>query len=204
MIRTMNTPHDADEGYDGFLNAYVEAPKPNELSAASAIFKTVLFDALQAIKAPWFTISIAGSDKKRVFERRFGAELYRQVQNRFENMGFDFAPDAEIDKRRHPVVKTRAIPDLIVHRAGSMDWNLAVLEIKPIGGEKDGFKKDVTNLQSFVGRDSYFSAFLVVFGPTADPKAAIEAKIEMSTESLRERGVCVVWIGGAGAKAKEL
>jgi hypothetical protein len=189
--------------YEGILDAYFPEPMPGELEAASERFKSSLGEALRAVGETFFTLPVAGGEKERVFERRFTYELYRQIMNRFEAERFNFAIGPEIDKRAHPIVRTNAIPDLIVHRAGSMMWNLCVIEVKPISGAKPGFEKDVRNLRSFVQLDGYRDAVFIVYGPIDSASEVIQEKIGCDFASLRKSGVRILWQASAGASIAE-
>jgi hypothetical protein len=195
--------HAIEPHYEGILNAYAPQPVPGEMETEAQAFKTALNEALRAIDADFFSLPIAGQDEEKVFERRFAYELYHQLRNRFERDRFDFALDPEIDKRAHPVVRTKAIPDLIVHRAGSMKWNLCVIEIKPISGAKAGFEKDAEHLRSFVRLDEYHNAMMIVYGSADSPRDLVREKMGCDFSSLNKDGVRILWQSEAGAPVVE-
>ena len=73
----------------------------------------------------------------------------------------------EIDKQGHPIIRTGAKPDFLVHSAGVME-NLLAVEVKPSNAETEKMLKDLRTLTRFrrdiaVGQN-YFAAYFLVYG----------------------------------------
>ena len=92
----------------------------------------LLQGATGAIEADYFRLNIDGGDP--IYrERVYCYELYHQMRTLWPK-GSTFRLNGEVDKRAHPILKglgaDHAIPDLLVHRPGTMKGNHAVIEVK--------------------------------------------------------------------------
>ena len=85
----------------------------------------------------YFQIQFAGSNELKFRERVYCYELYHQLRNILGDE-FRYKLDGEVDKEGHPFYPKLGPkkPDLIVHVPHDMDWNLAVIEVKPVTVEK--------------------------------------------------------------------
>jgi hypothetical protein len=166
-------------------------------------FRSLLESAVRSVGPEWFSLSVAGGDDI-VRERNFCYELHHQLRVAMDGAGVDLSLGAELDKRGHRVINSNANPDLVLHEAGTMDRNVCVVEVKPITGAKDGFKKDVRNLRQFVGRWSYHVGILLIYGTAASAEQIIRSRIGVDVASLREERVFVLWIASARAAVVEL
>jgi len=151
-----------------------------------------LRDALMKINHLNFAVPVAGRPddlgaQTRVCERQFCYELYHQLR-----IGFGDATcvGAEIHKGRHPIIRWKRIPDLLIHGFGHMDRNFCVIEIKPASSRKS-FKKDAETLKKFVSR-WYYSGILLVFGEEGNQDPIEKARQEIA--GLEELGIYVLWI----------
>lgn len=75
----------------------------------------------------------------------------------------DIIISAEIDKRGNSEINNDKIPDFIVHKPGSMDDNLLIIEVK---GRMDikGIAKDFDTLCLFTNKCNYMHGMFILFG----------------------------------------
>ena len=85
-----------------------------------------------------------------------------------------------------------------------MDRNLCVLEVKPINGSDDGFKKDVATLRTFTTNHRYHAGILLVFGDCERAETVIRSKVGIDITLLRTKGVSVLWMRNARSGLVEL
>ncbi len=85
-----------------------------------------------------------------------------------------------------------------------MDWNLCVLEVKPLTGARDGFLKDLTTLRSFVRDHRYHRGVLLVFGDSPHGPEVLRRKVEDAVRELGAAGVFVWWARRPGEPPAEL
>jgi hypothetical protein len=163
-------------------------------------FQPLLKSALRRVAPEFFNLPVAGGDTV-VRERHFCYELYSQLRSEMAASKFLRKVHAEVDKSAHPFIKNNAKLDFIVHEPGTMDCNICVIEVKPIGGEKAGFEKDVYNLKEFVASYHYHAGVLVVFGDAKDAVNRMRALVGEDFEALRAQGIYVFWQPGPGADA---
>lgn len=112
-------------------------------------------------------LQIDGSQKLTHPERAFCYELYHQLRNVLDD-NFDHDLHGEISKVNHEFFRNdKKIPDFIIHRAGDMDNNLVVLEVK---GEiiRDGILKDIETLSGFLHNARYQYGIFILFGKSKD------------------------------------
>ena len=116
-----------------------------------------LYMATTKVTEPFFILDIAdasASQKIQVYrERVYAYEVYHQLRCLWDD--FPFILNGEVDKKQHPhFEKFEKVPDLLVHRQGTMCHNLAVVEIKRF--EANGFRQDLEKLSWFCDRARYF------------------------------------------------
>jgi hypothetical protein len=97
-----------------------------------ATFEEKLARASARIDGEYFQLPVADADS--VYrERVYCYELYHQLRSLWN--GFPFSLGGEVDKMKHPFFENgpcaTAKPDLLVHRPGDMNRNLACVEVKP-------------------------------------------------------------------------
>ena len=125
--------------------------------------------ATSRIEKPFFQLEVAGGERF-YRERVYSYELYHQL--RLSWGACKYSLNGEIDKSSHSHFRgsryARAKPDLLVHVPGSMDDNLAIVEIKSIEGENSGWMKDLEKLSWFVTKAAYAAGMFLVYGGTAE------------------------------------
>ena len=99
-------------------------------------------------------------------ERVYCYELYHQLRCLWD--GFPFSLGGEVDKAGNPHFAdgpySNSEPDFLVHRPGTMDANLAVLEVKAGTVTLRGIRDDLQKLGWFCREARYFRGILLVFG----------------------------------------
>jgi hypothetical protein len=146
-----------------------------ELGENLGRFKDLLAEASAAIDQNYFLLPVAdaegGEPIVQYRERVYAYELYHQLRSRWPFWPYSLG--GEVDKRGHPLIRggdlNNAKPDLLVHIPGSMENNLAVIEIKalrPIAlrEEETAIEKDVRKLIAFMENARYAAGFLLTFG----------------------------------------
>ena len=100
------------------------------------------------------------------------APLYHQIRELWGD--FPFSLGGEIDKFGHQSFVdgpyARAKPDLLIHTPGSMDENLAVVEVKPATTSEKGIRDDIRKLRWFHQNANYFVGVFLVYGEAGDPE----------------------------------
>ena len=132
----------------------------------------ILIEATRSIESDYFLLPIDGGAP--VYrERVYTYELYHQMRLRWPS-GCQFRLNGEVDKSAHPILRwLRAQkPDLLVHCAGSMAHNHAVIEVKSSQADRKGIKKDITTLSRFVREANYQRAIYLVYGNSVDSFAS--------------------------------
>ena len=130
------------------------------------IFLDILLRATERIEAHYFQLPIAGSEEPIYRERVYCYELYHRIRECTPN-DYAYVLDGEVDKAGHPILRQetgRLKPDFIVHVPGTMDRNLAIVEVKPINADNGSIQKDAQTLRLFLERAQYFKAVYLVYG----------------------------------------
>ncbi len=118
--------------------------------------------------------------ENRVHERSivfwFGVYFYELLKNsEFKSYDLDFEYNRNFDdvkRTEHFVHGT--LPDIILHKRGSNEYNLLAIEFKTWWSYKKQFKNDIRKLQDFMnpnGKYRYKNALFVIF---EEDKAKIE------------------------------
>jgi len=119
----------------------------------------------------YFQLPVAAADAM-YRERVYCYELYHQIRELWGD--FPFSLGGEIDKSGHPSFVdgpyARAKPDLLIHTPGSMDENLAVVEVKPATTRQKGIRDDIRKLRWFHQNANYFVGVFLVYGEAGDPE----------------------------------
>jgi hypothetical protein len=130
-------------------------------------FIEILREATSRIEREYFLLSVAGSEDEIYRERVYCYELYHRLRGVFEASEFQYSLAGEVDKNGHTIIYPKLgakKPDLIVHVPRDMDWNLVVIEVKPIGTEIRKAKKDLETLIGFLDHAQYYRAIHLVYG----------------------------------------
>ena len=114
------------------------------------MFALGLCDAIKEIGILYFEIAVVGSDKTAFREKVYCYELYHQLRIKLRN--FPLFIYGEPDKGGHPNFKKigRKIPDFIVHKPQSHDFNLTVIEVKSHRSSTKRFEKDIDTVCKLV------------------------------------------------------
>ncbi len=138
----------------------------NVMESDFAQFVGLFTQATEKVSRQYMQLPVAGRENPEYRERVYCYELYHQLRLQMEN--FRYSLGGEIDKSGHPLIcggnLDRVKPDLLVHEPGSMERNLAVIEVKPITGRMPGIAKDLKSLTAFCGEGRYHRAIYVIYG----------------------------------------
>ena len=169
-------------------------------------FRTHLDTALAKILWLYFETPVAGADVEEevVRERLFCYELYHQLRCACDEASFPYWIGGELDKMKHPIIRSNVKPDLVIHEPGYMTSNLCVIEVKPVSGDAAGFQKDIRTLTNFVTKEAYHAGILLVYGHCDGAEGKIRQKIQTDVSKLRALNIFVLWIENAQAKLIEL
>jgi len=127
-----------------------------------AAFSEILVAACAQIGPEFFALNQANKESK-YRERVYAYELYHILRSnlrlRPELKGLVL--NGEVDKAGRKDFSDEK-PDLLFHSPGSMDSNIAIVEIKTCFGSK--IDEAVDNLAKFTTNYGYFGGVLLVFG----------------------------------------
>jgi hypothetical protein len=135
-------------------------------------FIDFLREATSKIDKNYFNLPTAGNSKGAWRERVYCYELYHQLRLLWPR-DFPYTLNGEVDKAGHyHLTNTEAAskkPDLLVHVPGSMDQNLAVVEVKATAQLPDDVEKDFHTLKVFKDQAKYGAGILLLFGDREPP-----------------------------------
>lgn len=152
----------------------------------------------------YFQIQFAGSNELKFRERVYCYELYHQLCNILGDE-FRYKLDGEVDKEGHPFYPKLGPkkPDLIVHVPRDMDWNLAVIEVKPVTVEKRirELTKDINTLKGFLEEGGYYRAIILIYGNGQVLPEKIISNVKSLIRNYEKRNkILLVWHRGPGEK----
>lgn len=142
--------------------------KENKRIQDFQIFIKTLIEAGKRIRAHYFRIQTVGNEKFVLRERVYCYELYHTLREMLPS-DFKYELDGELDKRGQEFFqekKMKYIPDFLVHKPGSMNENLIVMEVKPINRndfKETRIKNDIIKLIRFVHQAYYFRGILLTY-----------------------------------------
>ena len=121
--------------------------------------------ATARIAPDYFQLPVAGSEEPIFRERVYCYELYHQLRLAMPD-GWPYVLDGEVDKKAHPILREvqGTIPDFIVHVPGSMERNLAIIEVKALPVSRGDLARDLDKLCRFTETARYFAAIQLVYG----------------------------------------
>jgi hypothetical protein len=131
--------------------------------------------AVSRIASEYFHLPVAGADT--VYrERLYCYELYHQLRCLWGD--FPFSLGGEVDKSGNPNFVAGpyagAEPDLIIHVPGSMNKNLAVVEVKSANARVGGIHGDLRKLTWFCHNAGYHKGIFLLFGDAGDSEPLAE------------------------------
>jgi hypothetical protein len=153
---------------------------------------TVVAVSMKAIEADYFNFRVADKENPIERERVYCAELYHQMRQRFDGIGYYL--NNEPNKKGHPIIEKLCgpvDPDFVVHRMGSMGPtdNLAVIEVKRSRGDLSGGVTKDMNTINCMGtiENGYYGGIIVVFGHLAERRRAslLRRIVELRSRDLR-------------------
>lgn len=130
------------------------------------IFEMMVAAATGRIASIYFQLPVAELEDAIYRERVYCYELYHQL--RLDWNDFDFSLGGEVDKAGHPIFRSgpyaHAKPDLLVHRPGDMECNLACVEVKPCVRPAGELREDLKKLTWFCRNARYYRGMFLVYG----------------------------------------
>jgi len=139
----------------------VETRKEEELKE----FLRALEKASRNIEEYYFKVAMANLEGHRFRERVYCYELYHQLRLALP-ANFPYTLQGEMDKMKHPIITGGVKPDFILHKPGTMNDNLLVIEVKPLNNTRSRqIKKDLDTLTEFLDLEKgYYCAIYLIYG----------------------------------------
>src|SRR5579885_733186 len=152
-----------------------------------ALFEGKMAAASARVGVEYFQLPVADADS--VYrERVYCYELYHQLRCLWN--GFPFSLGGEVDKVGNPHFQdgpySRSKPDLLVHEAGTMERNLACVEVKPCTRGYEEFRDDLTKLTWFCRHARYHGGIFLVYGVEegkARDRARLRRKLDLASQN---------------------
>ena len=136
------------------------------MEADFEVFHQALLRATERIAPDFLQFPIAGQEEPIHRERVYAYEIYRLIRENLP-VGYPYTLSPEVDKAGHPLLQKLVgplKPDFILHVPGSMDRNLAVMEVKHVSATEDATRKDVHTLRAFLEKAGYLKAVHLIYG----------------------------------------
>lgn len=159
----------------------------------------LIYDAIQKVAPKYHRIATSGTNEISYRERVYCYELYHWMRTLEENKcdsgyyGSNVADETivingEIDKAGHCIIDSNFNPDFVIHRQGTMDNNLCVVEVKVKKSER-GIKKDFGTISCMLSCYEYEYGIFIYVGKNANNVIGAIKEIfrEKSNNPLRER-----------------
>lgn len=140
--------------------------KNKDLDVSFDNFLTVFKDSVSHIDKKYISIESAGWSVPKYAERAYCYELYHQMRVSFGDK-YEYTINGELPKATHSIIRVNRSPDFLVHSAGSMDFNLVIMEVKPYSVAKtfSNINKDLYKLNYFTGKQArYHRGIMHIFG----------------------------------------
>lgn len=123
--------------------------------------------ATSRIEPHYFHLPVVYQEQGIERERVYCYELYHLLRSHW-SLADHYKLAGEVDKSGHPLFRREDIfrkkPDFIVHQPGTMERNLAVVEVKPINASRDAIDKDIETISGFLRHADYFGGIYLVYG----------------------------------------
>lgn len=163
---------------------------------------SLFLEAIPQISHEYFLLPIA--DSRSIYrERVYCYELYHQLRSRWEDCPYSLG--GEVDKSGHPLFRethyARAKPDLLVHVPGSMERNLAAVEVKPVTVTLKDLRLDVLKLRWFIRNAHYHAGILIVYGDGANAERVREALASPQIDNAHPLRIALLCHSEAGTTA---
>ena len=151
------------------------------------------------IDSKCFKLSTAGHEEQIFRERVYCYELYHQLRCNLAN-GFPYNINGELDKKGHLFIKGEFKPDFIVHVSGTMENNLAVIEVKQINSKDGEIKEDINKFKDFLD-NKYYRAIMLIYGDNENKVKYAQKEINNLPE--HSEHILLLWHKEYGSKAEE-
>ena len=162
-------------------------------------FMRCLIKAGTKIDSHYFKLPVAGAEKPIFRERVYCYELYHQLRCILGD-DFPYKLDGEVDKATHPILKGAKKPDFIVHVPGTMDRNLAVIEVKSVDANSNEIKNDLEKLKGFLDT-AYNRAIMLIFGDDSSKIECARSEIDSLPREYAEH-ILLIWHKKPNAKPR--
>ena len=162
----------------------------NDKKADFNYFMKCLIKAGTKIDSHYFKLFVAGAENPIFRERVYCYELYHQLRCTLGD-GFPYKLDGEVDKNAHPFIQGAKKPDFIIHVPGSMEKNLAVIEVKSTDAESNEIKQDIKKLKGFLEAD-YYRAIMLIYGDDSSKVEHARSEIDSLPKAYAER-ILLLW-----------
>ncbi len=164
----------------------------------------LLAAAAAQISADYFQLPVADADA--VYrERVYCYELYHRLRTMWA--AFPFSLGGEVDKVGHPAFQdgpyARAKPDFLVHSPGTMDGNLAVIEVKPATASLRELGRDIQKLSWFCENARYSRGILLIYGDAGSGET-LNQRLRGVDGGVDTTLITFLYHRNAGALAQEL
>jgi len=146
-------------------------------------FQESLQWATKSMDQYYFKIAMAKSRGHFFRERVYCYELYHLLKLGLQC--FPYTLQGEMDKIGHPIFRREigaVKPDFILHEPGTMENNLAVMEVKPLNNARGlQLKKDLNTLTRFLDL-GYYRAIHLIYGSLSSDDGGISKIIRIYRE----------------------
>lgn len=164
-------------------------------------FMESLMKAAERVDPHYFQLPTAGGDEPIYRERVYCYELYHQLRCILGDC-FPYKLYGEVDKSGHPIIRNAKKPDFIVHKPGDMEYNLVVIEVKPVT-VKDSLnelREDLDTLKKFLDEPiKYYKAMMLIYGSIKDD---LPKNIKQEIENINDQRITVLWHSKPNSKPK--
>ena len=161
-------------------------------------FLGYLIKAIKNMDGHYFQLPIAGNEEPIYRERVYCYELYHQLRCILVDR-LPYKLNGEVDKAGHSIIRTAKKPDFIVHLPGDMEYNLVVIEVKPVtvNDRIDDLIKDFKTLKWFLGEAKYYRAIMLIYGMKNND---LPEKIKDEIEKIDDKRIIIIWHSEANKK----
>lgn len=154
-------------------------------------------NAASKVGSPYFQLPVAGAHAPVYRERVYCYELFHQLRTLPSRSEIIVTP--EPDKRGHPLVSTNVNPDFLFHRPGTMDRNLAILEVKMSTARGNDQEKDIATLDEFMSKYDYYGGIWLVVGEMDRKELTASFGVRFWRRFHRHQArTCLLWQGAEG------
>ena len=164
-------------------------------------FMESLIKAAEKVGAHYFQLPIARGDEPIYRERVYCYELYHQLRCMLDDC-FPYKLSGEVDKNGHPIIRNAKKPDFIIHKPGDMEYNLVVIEVKPVTVKDrlNELKEDLETLKWFLNNEAmYYRAVMLIYG---NINGVLPENIKQEIKNIDDSRIIVLWHSEPNKKPK--